>query len=168
MLLRCRRCWRTAGCWWMEQSPAGGGLPEWQGGGRLQGRHYAQLDQLEAQLLQHHQNWDCRHERRCQGECEYTQNVLLANIHLLLLRFKINIVLLPLKKLNIVLDFLFFIMTVFSCISLIIDISLFDRHFSLLSAPRTSVSITEIEIIYRLSLLNNIKFMIKTNLIIRL
>ena len=78
------------------------------------------------------------------AECEYTQNVLLANIHLRLLCFEINIVLLSLKKLNIVLDFLFFIMTVFSCISLIIDISLFDRHFSLLSAPRTSASITEI------------------------
>ena len=69
--------WRTNGRRWMGHGPAGGGLPEGQGGGQLQGGYHDQLDQLEAQLLQHHQSLDCSQEQSCPGE--YTQIVLITN-----------------------------------------------------------------------------------------
>ena len=65
----------------MGHGPAGGGLPEGQGGGQLQGGYHDQLDQLEAQLLQHRQSSDCSQEQSCLGECEYTQIVLITNIY---------------------------------------------------------------------------------------
>ena len=64
----------------MGHGPAGGGLPEGQGGGQLQGGYHDQLDQLEAQLLQHRQSSDCSQEQSCPGECEYTQ-ILITNIY---------------------------------------------------------------------------------------
>ena len=73
--------WRTNGRRWMGHGPAGGGLPEGQGGGQLQGGYHDQLDQLEAQLLQHRQSSDCSQEQSCLGECEYTQIVLITNIY---------------------------------------------------------------------------------------
>ena len=72
--------WRTNGRRWMGHGPAGGGLPEGQGGGQLQGGYHDQLDQLEAQFLQHRQSSDCSQEQSCLGECEYTQIVLIRNI----------------------------------------------------------------------------------------
>ena len=73
--------WRTNGRRWMGHGPAGGGLPEGQGGGQLQGGYHDQLDQLEAQLLQHRQSSDCSQEQSCLCECEYTQIVLITNIY---------------------------------------------------------------------------------------
>ena len=40
--------WRTNGRRWMGHGPAGGGLPEGQGGGQLQGGYHDQLDQLKS------------------------------------------------------------------------------------------------------------------------
>ena len=67
----------------MGHGPAGGGLPEGQGGGQLQGGYHDQLDQLEARLLQQRHSSDCSQEQSCLGECEYkyTQIVLITNIY---------------------------------------------------------------------------------------
>ena len=78
--------WRTNGCrlmgqWDTAQLVAACQSDMVAGGGDLQGGYHEQLDQLEAQLLQHHQSSDCSQEQSCLGECEYTQIVLITNIY---------------------------------------------------------------------------------------